>query len=507
MFGQVLTNLGDVAQSIREALDWDAPRTDAKAKNLLRNMIRESYLEIQAKAPTMFLRTIRVPVDPDLNPPTRDTISVWNGDAWVVEQDLPQSDSDASVWNDDRLWDARMILITDEDTQIERPFRLREVWFDAGDNKYRATLDRPYPDAAAANLTYRILSTEFPLPDNILRIKSAWVIQSGRTSRKLQVTDAAEIEHRNTVDYNTWTKVQGEPRWIYSEEKFHLPAPKIIAADNTAGEVGPYWVGPEPRGLFEYVFTYVWGEHELWLDEKGPASDASLTGALRSPYFESGPSPVARAAADQEYLSTGNYGRVVLTLPDLPHMLAFNGSGSARENHVGLRKRVYRRRVSNLEASPIVETGATFYLIDEVPGNDTTWADDGSRTPDYYRPFRPVSFYHLVEIYPRPGVRGELRARVVMRPPELVDDTDVPQLPHNCISVLRELAKAKALRFLKEHSEADRTEERAWRYLKDLLDQSGSIKDHSRTERLVAGAEEVYPGDASRVVAVDTNPS
>jgi len=510
MFGQVLTNLGGICQSVREDLDWDAPRKDARAASLLRNKVRESYLELQSMAPTLFLRDIRILTDPDLNPKTRDTISIAGGDAWTVEMDLPQSDDDASVWNEYRNWAARIILIVDPVTGIERPYRMRDVWYDAIDDKYKATLDRPYPDPTAENLDYRILTSEMPLPDNILRIKSAWVIQSGRTTRRIKITDAAEVEHRNTVDFNAWTKVQGEPRFLSTKNKFSLQAPRYIAAENAAAEVGPFWVGPEPRGTFEYVATLVWGEHEMWVDEPGPSTQTGLADARRSAYFESGPSPVIRVAADQESTPPGDYGRIEIKLPDMAHMMGFDGAATPREHHQGLNWRIYRRRVNTLEtgASVVrVEDGATFQFIAELPGDETSYYDDGSDIPDRNRPFRPVSFYHLVEVYPRPSVRGVLFCRAVVRPPELVDDTDVPQVPHNCMGVLRDLTKAKILEFLKDPSQAQVVYNTAVDKLHLLLAQSASIKDEVRVERLVAGAESVYPGDTSRVIAVDSTSS
>ena len=100
----------------------------------------------------------------------------------------------------------------------------------------------------------------------------------------------------------------------------------------------------QPKGRFEYVFTYIWGRHDAHNHLDGPPLANAMEGEEERylPFLESGPSP-----ASVEVDNTGLPGAIVLVLPDYDAGIGFMANTTLRYKHSGIRKRIYRRRKSD----------------------------------------------------------------------------------------------------------------------------------------------------------------
>ena len=176
----------------------------------------------------------------------------------------------------------------------------------------------------------------------------------------------------------------------------------------------------------------MWGRQEIWAHNDGPKTQAVKVATVerQEPYYESGPSPVSAVAT----IGTEGTQHVTISLPDIDFMLGFGEATTARYRQSGIKKRIYRRRLTT--SNQAVETPNKFFLMDEVDGHVTTYTDDGSVTPDYRRPFRSIHGYQTFRLHPRPEKRYELVVRAIRRPQPLYDDTDMPRIHRDGIDCL-----------------------------------------------------------------------
>ena len=66
--------------------------------------------------------------------------------------------------------------------------------------------------------------------------------------------------------------------------------------------------------------------------------------------------------------------------------------------------------------------------------------DNGEFLPDYNRRLRDINGYQTMAFYPKPDKRYLTEIRGVIRPKELVDDSDAPEVHAEAINVLLERA-------------------------------------------------------------------
>lgn len=187
----------------------------------------------------------------------------------------------------------------------------------------------------------------------------------------------------------------------------------------------------QPKGRFEYVFTYVWGRHDSHNHLDGPPLANAMEGEEERylPFLESGPSP-----ASVEVDNTGLPGAIVLVLPDYDAGIGFMANTTLRFKHSGIRKRIYRRRKS--DESGTLDFDSRYYLLDEIEGWRKTYTDDGTKVPDPSFPLRSVQRYESIGVYPNPDKRYEVRMRYVAAPEPLVSAQDVPPIPEDAIDAL-----------------------------------------------------------------------
>jgi len=130
---------------------------------------------------------------------------------------------------------------------------------------------------------------------------------------------------------------------------------------------------------------------------------------------------------------------ITLTLPDIDFVLGFGDNSTRRYNRAGIKKRIYRRRISTSDAGGLarnIETPDSFYLIAEVDGHIQSWVDDGSKTPDYSEPLQPVHGYQTLQFYPRPAEKRFIQMRAISRPAPLEDDQSYPRVHEEALDAL-----------------------------------------------------------------------
>jgi hypothetical protein len=404
-------------------------------------------MQIAEEAPFLFFEDI-IPfsVDPDAVPTrTDDTVSVLATDHWVLQQDLTSTTTDRLVWNTtnatSRNWSGRTVSAEDADGRWH-DFRIREVWIvllGGGIYQARMSLDRPWPtNTAPTGMKYRVQTSEMALPDDTIEIRSM-TLKRNQLDYPLTVIgqDRAEYASLNMADR---LQSQGVPRWCFRREYQVLQAPTFDpVATATAPQV---WAGPEPKGKFQYLFTYIWGQREIWYTTQGPLEQTQVkpvvtpdtTNSRVEAYWESGPS---NETAIVEVTQPG----VEVTLPNIDFMLGFDGALTDRRNRSGIRKRIYRRRLTDAGDRVAlhnvrVETPDNFFFLDEVEGEVITYTDTGAITPDYNRPFREIHGYQTLRFTPVPDKTYPVEMRCVRTPRKLVDDKDVPRIHSDAIPTL-----------------------------------------------------------------------
>lgn len=441
-------NLKGIREGVFDQLDW-APNQGTVAKDRVDLFIDRAIQQMALEAPSLFDETeFRVAIHPDREPTlSTDLLKVASGDAWVLTTEISKATTDALQWETDRLWWGRhlMLKVPSSDPEEWHLIRIREVWEEvdgAGDTYVFVSLEQPWRNTTDTGIEYRVISNEYHLPDDLIEVRSASLFESsvgypypmafiGQTPAEF-----ATMPNQNSL------QAEGVPRYLYRRERQQLDGPRrkpgIEIMDSS-----PAWAGPEATGTFEYLITYVWGKQEVWSHAPGPKQmdeTAPLTGRYE-PFLESGPSPVS----DQATVDSSQAESVRLHLPNYDHMVGFDDATTKRYRKAGIRKRIYRRRVSadapsavspSSLAYPHQDAADRFYLLDEVDGHTTEYVDDGSVIPDLLRPLREVHSYQTFQAYPSPDNRYELVIRAVQRPLALQDDNDVPKVPRDAMEAV-----------------------------------------------------------------------
>lgn len=442
-------NLEGIRNTVFEQMDW-APSQSTVAKKRVNEFIDRATTQLCLEAPALFNEDeVRLAVHKDQVPTlTTDTLSVVSGDTWVLQTDLAVGTTDAVVWEEDREWSGRYLLLRESGGTDWHLVRIREVWSNVvvTTTYKRISLETPWGGSlTATDIEYRVVSNEFVLPDDVVEIRNLSLMESASGyPYPLHIIGQSPAEAA-TFPNSATLQSSGVPRVAYRRERQYIDGPTRapgveIIADNVT------WVGPEATGTFEYLITYGWGRQERWSTSPGPRNqdDVQQSRARYEPYWESAPSPVSSVAT---VASASNV--VVLHLPNLDHMLGFDDAGTPRYQHTGLVKRIYRRRVTATAAAvetpgagvgilayPHQDATDRFYFFDEVDSSTTEYTDDGAVIPDWNRPFREVHGYQTFRLYPTPDARYELVIRYIRRPLPLQDDSDVPQVPRDAIEAI-----------------------------------------------------------------------
>lgn len=402
-------------------------------------------MQIAEEAPFLFFEDIlSFSVDPDGIPTdSADTVSVVATDAWVLQQDLNASSTTKLDWLAGRNWSGRTISVEDADGRWH-DFRIREVWttpsFPPVYGRSYMTLEKPWPTATLpTNMKYRVRTSEMALPDEMIEIRSL-SLKRNQLDYPLTIIGQDRAEYASLNAANR-LQAQGVPRWCFRRQHQAIQAPTFDPVATAQGT--GVWNGPEPKGKFQYLFTYVWGQREIWYalpgpltqDQAQPITTPNATSARVEAYWESGPS---NKTSEVEVTQLG----IDVTLPNIDFMLGFDdpAAGTTRYRRAGIKKRIYRRRLTDagdkVGAGVRVETPDNFFFLDEVDGHVITYTDDGSITPDYNRPFREIHGYQTLRFAPVPDQTYEVELRCVAKPRKLVDDKDVPNIHSDAMATL-----------------------------------------------------------------------
>lgn len=304
----------------------------------------------------------------------------------------------------------------------------REFWLETVKlthlNQYLVSLDRPLQSTIlpVTNVSFRLYQPDFFFADDVMELVDGG-IHDPNVSQIICLPQsfASYMEHDNIRG-----NVIGRPQYCARGKHFQIDAP-VKPAVTTLGEQGT-WAGPEPIGSFEYVFTYCWGKRDV---------EFSSNNGTPLPMWESAPSPVSSVATVSTYPGPS----VVLTLPEIDWQLNFGDSASLRYSRSGIYKRIYRRR-SVTGSSPshgTIEAGSIFQYLADVDGVTTSYTDNGSVIPDYYRRLPESHGYYAYTFYPHQDQRYEVDFRVRRRPEKLVNDYDAPPVHPDCHDALIEL--------------------------------------------------------------------
>jgi hypothetical protein len=117
--------------------------------------------------------------------------------------------------------------------------------------------------------------------------------------------------------------------------------------------------------------------------------------------------------------------------------VGFEDSATHRYRHVGVKANIYRRRVGVDPAYALpYPTSNHFQHIASVDfsNGSATYTDDGTSVPG--RRLCRVGGYKTLRFSHAPDKRYRLRVRCVVRPEEILDDSDACEIPPSAIDAL-----------------------------------------------------------------------
>ena len=493
-----------------------SPSSSPEATSRVNGFINRAYNQLALEAPFLFFESkVHLATEPDvtskaggelLGVTLTDTISLAGAntlpgspttkDPWTWRTDYTDAQQKGltpvdglTSWKYDRSWDGRMIEITTANDGTKIRNQIRSVWYNTSDDKFYLTLVTPWDIArwgAPAGLKYRVFTEAYPLPDDVIQLKSAR-LRDQDINYPLDVFGQDEADQHQLSGPPSQV-ASGIPRCIFRTHHVHMRGPSV-APVTTLTDLA--WLGPEPTGTFEYKVTYTWGKRDVEFQLPGLGSwegfaqpltidsttafpsDSTSTGGgnpsanrFRTPRYESPASPASDAITNTTPVNISGSNRfrsVSISLPNITYALGFLNAisgGYSRQslNQSGLYIRIYRKRTSTsltqygelandatgLSTSQL-DSDSAFYLLAEMRADSTNggvWYDRGEFLPDYNRRLRDIHGYQTMQFYPKPDNRYVTEIRAVVRPEELVDDEDTPWVNAEAMNVLIQRAMA-----------------------------------------------------------------
>lgn len=415
-------NRGELRSAMMTLRSRDVPASDTTTIAKMNTLVDLAYKRLASECPAAIL--------PDTEHcvllPTYDTKSTGakiapTSDQWVMEFVGTPVPTFAAL---DGTWDGIYHLeVTDSKGQVHRR-QCREFWYatdmlDVITNSY-VSLVTPWPVAVTGNMTFRLVAAEFFTKDDVMEVLDGSIYDPTRGVMIPLSEGYIHFTGRNEIQGDT----TGRPDNLYRTRHYQLDAPNKAPTAVLNTQDGAAWSG-EGTGKFDYCFTYVWGRRDDALRDPSGTND---------PQWESSPSPISSTVTVPNTTSD-----VTLTLPTVDWQILFDIPATLRQTHSGLRKRIYRRRytvtgggglVTNIEAPEV------FQFLAEVDGSSTTYTDDGSVIPGYYRRLPEVHGYYAWRSTPLQDARYEVDLRVLRRPRSLLNDYDAPRVQPDCIDAL-----------------------------------------------------------------------
>ena len=499
-----------------------SPNSSPEAISRVNSFINRAYNQLALEAPFLFFETeVTMAVEPDVTSgagsgvltdrvklagtntlprsPTGHDPWTWKT-TYTATQATATNTTGLTVWKYDRSWDGRIIEITAEDGTLVRN-QIRSVWL--ASDIYHMTFVRPwdtttYPDTSYDGFTYKILTESYPLPDNLIELKSAR-LRDKSNNFPLDVIGQQQAEQLQLISPST-NVTSGIPRTIFRRGHQRLQGPSVppVVELGTGLVAGPAldnaWLGPEPPGSFQYKVTYTWGKRDTEFQLPGlghwegmasgylntgqafPGSvedETDTNGSLasrnryREPWIESPPSPsseVITTEMQSVQKTVDGVPAIRISLPNIEYALGFlntvtsGASTYTRQSLMqsGLYVRIYRKRIAtdfykygelsqrveNLNRSQL-DAAEDYYLLAETridTSNNGWFFDNGEIIPDYNRRLRDIHGYQTIAFYPRPDQRYPISIRCITRPTELRDDDDTPLIHAEAMDILIERA-------------------------------------------------------------------
>lgn len=419
------------------AITDHAPSNSAEAKNRFRQFANLAQNELAKDAPFLADETIwRTSVQPDLSPAsTADRLDA-TADPYVLTRSVA-SGAGYTTWQDDGLWAGRQIHLKDPAAGgMWHLYTIREAWT-GGSGEGNLTLDRPWPNSGDTGIEWRIYQHPLKLPSNVIEVKSVQLLRD-QIDYPVDFMAQGLAEYASLAHPNRLLPV-GPPRKAFRRPMQRLQAPAWTPGVSTTDN-GSWDTASSPVGKFEYCFTYSVGQLDEWNSGPGPTGQdsyfpyAGATGASGDrqyePLLESPPSDISAP------ITVASAQVILVTLPDIDSMSGFGDAGTLRYNRSGIKKRIYRRRLTDGSATPTWEARERWYLLDEVDGDVIQYTDDGSAIPDMRRPLLDNHGTQLVEMYPTPDQRYDVQVRAVVAPPDFEVDSDCPSWPEWALPAL-----------------------------------------------------------------------
>lgn len=416
-------------QGIRETV-WAMadfkPQNSPEAVARMNTFIRLAEWDVAKDAPFLFsealLRTVVLPnVEMAL---TTDTLEATD-DPWVLKATLSSATTGVTEWQEDASWDGRQIHLKDPATDgVWHLYTIREAW-ESGTDRY-ISLDRPWPTSGDTDIEFVVYQHPLRLPSNVIEVKAIQVFDD-ETEYPVEIVSQGAAEWASVV-HPSRLMPTGTPRRAFRRPMRRLDAPAFTPV--VAAAQGAWATTRSPIGRFEYCFTYVVGKSETWELNGTPQAQTSVfpyptstTERAYQPFLESPPSAVSAAIASTALT------HITVTLPNVDSMLGFNEATTARYRRAGVKKRIYRRRISDTTTAPYWEARDRFYLLAEVDGHETTFTDTGAYIPEWNVPLLDNHGFELISMFPAADDRYDVQIRATVAPPGMETDTDTPHLP------------------------------------------------------------------------------
>ena len=439
-------NLRGIREAVFAQTDW-APSQSDEAIFRLNQFINRAVYMLATEAPFLFEDTeYQLTLEPVVEPQSSsDTLVSDTTDDWVLRSSLADgSTTNLQISAQERSYTGRTLMVTDAvDTTVTHEYEIREMYtisVGTHSGKVGIVLDRPFAKGQTSTTTYdwRIVTKDYPLPADVIELRAINLRESGRIySLDVMGQDVVEV---NSMQHPSTTTTAGQPRWYYRRAPKSLAAPTFTPISSTVSSGGNTWstVGDaQPAGQFEYCFTYVVGDKiKRTLPRGADTYNADVqTTDWYEPWLESPPSPVSEAVTAEPIEQGGSsYAGISITLPDVDLMLGFHVAAKVRYQHTGIRKRIYRRRLTDVSGK--LEIDKKFHLLAEVNAGITVFNDTGVITPARDVVLRNNARNECVAFYPTSDKHYDVTLRAVVRPEPLVHDHDTPAIPTDAVDAI-----------------------------------------------------------------------
>lgn len=457
--------LRDIRDRIWAAADY-APAGSPEGFVRTREFINRALMRIALDAPFLFEEDVVLYLDPDIvDESTTDTPDVWRSpsgvdfDPWVLETAYDDSTAEGLILIQrftlaDRPINGRWIEYKDPaDANGQRIMRhrIRDLWTvgEEGSQSVRISLYEPVqytaPGFAPAGAggpgvlsDWRITMLQHALPPGVVEVESIQVYDSNDNFVDFKYISAGEAVQFG-YDASYWNSPTASHPWVYWPGEVEslpglTPAPLAFAA---SVDVWGTASTDEPRGKFEYCYTLSLGQRHDEVQDVNPLNNTSTSAnesGRRMPYLESPPTAYTDLIDPDDK-------EINIQAPNLNVLYGFGDSSTTRYNHTGLYVNLYRRRVENGTPPSGVSyvgypTSNHFqHLASSAVGTAATaFIDDGSRVPG--RKLRRVGGYKTLRFSPTTDKRYRVQLRCVVRPYEMLDDSDSSNIPPSAIDAL-----------------------------------------------------------------------